>query len=501
MGKSVAIIGGGLGGLFTGCILAKEGCKVTLIEKNPTLGGGLQSFRRFGEIFDTGMHVIGGMREGGNIRRICDYLGITSQLRINHIGPHMIDSLYFSQDKCTYKIAMGRENFVAGLAEHFPQQKENLENFMDAVFAIVDKMDIYHLRPTTDFFQLPDEEFIMPADQFIAKYIDDERLRGVLAYMNPMYSGRAGQTPAYIHAIITHLYVQGPSRFIGGSQHMADIMGEYIENHGGTVIKADGVARINTDVNERTITSLTTVKGRTVSADVYVSAIHPCTLIGLLDDPKALPKAYRTRLESIPNAYSAFTLNIKLKKDVFPYLNYTGYYMSRYDELWNFGREDRNWPLGFLYMTPPEEEQGEWARKIIITAPMTWSHVKQWEDSTLGHRPKEYEEWKQACASKLLDNMEEMYPGFHEMVEDINTASPLTIRDWYGVKEGSMCGFSKDSNNITLSQLPVITKISNLLLTGQNNSLHGYCGVPLTAINTAEAILGRNYVLNKINAL
>ena len=62
-----------------------------------------------------------------------------------------------------------------------------------------------------------------------------------------------------------------------------------------------------------------------------------------------------------------------------------------------------------------------------------------------------------------------------------------------------MCGFSKDYKNMMLSQLPVVTKIDNLLLTGQNNNLPGFCGVPLTAINTVEAILGRNYIINKIN--
>ena len=84
------------------------------------------------------------------------------------------------------------------------------------------------------------------------------------------------------------------------------------------------------------------------------------------------------------------------------------------------------------------------------------------------------------------------------MVEDINTASPLTIRDYYGVKEGSLYGFSKDWKNITLSQLPVVTKVRNLLLTGQNNNLHGFCGVSLTAINTCEAILGLNHIVNKL---
>ena len=40
--------------------------------------------------------------------------------------------------------------------------------------------------------------------------------------------------------------------------------------------------------------------------------------------------------------------------------------------------------------------------------------------------------------------------------------------------------------------------MNNLFLTGQNVILHGICGVPLTAINTAEAILGKNMIINAI---
>ena len=51
MEKNILIIGGGLGGLTTGALLAKEGYKVTVLEKNSTIGGGLQCFRRKGVIF------------------------------------------------------------------------------------------------------------------------------------------------------------------------------------------------------------------------------------------------------------------------------------------------------------------------------------------------------------------------------------------------------------------------------------------------------------------
>ena len=152
-------------------------------------------------------------------------------------------------------------------------------------------------------------------------------------------------------------------------------------------------------------------------------------------------------------------------------------------------------------MTPPEIEQGEYSNKMIITAPMVWDSVKQWEDTTVGRRGKEYEEWKKACAEKLLDRIEEIFPNFRDCIEAVNTGSPLTIRDYYGVKEGAMCGYLKDCNNMTLSRVPVVTKSKNLFLTGQNCGGHGFCGVPLTAVSTAEAIMGRNFVLNKINGV
>ena len=242
-----------------------------------------------------------------------------------------------------------------------------------------------------------------------------------------------------------------------------------------------------------------TRKGRTYQADWYISDVHPCTLIRLMDQ-KALPKSYRERLDSIPNAYSAFSLYVKMKPDTFPYMNYSEYYMTRYADIWQFGDSEKPWPLGFMLMTPPEPEQGPYSRKVLVTAPMTFDHVRRWEDTTTGHRGADYEAWKQEMADRLLTQVEELHPGFREQMMAVNTSSPLTIRDYYGVKEGAISGFSKDCRNITLSMVPVVTKVRNLLLTGQNNNLHGFCGVPLTAILTCEAILGQNYVLEKIHS-
>lgn len=499
MGKSAVIIGGGLGGLFTGAILSKEGIDVTVIEKNAILGGGLQSFVRFGEVFDTGMHVIGGMQPGGNIRRICEYLGVFDKVHIKDVDPETTDTLYFAEDKKSYHISQGKTGFVNALSKDFPAEKENLTAYVDALYNIVDELDMFYLKPSADFIFVHSEEFMMAANDFISKYIRDPKLCNILAYMNPLYGGKKNMTPAYIHALISVLYINGPSRFAGGSYLFANTLRDCIIENNGKVICGDGVKAITTE--DRMVTGVRTEKGFEFTADWYISAIHPCTLFKLMEDPSVFPKAYRNRLNEIPNSYSAFTLNIKLKPGTFRYINHSAYYMSSYDNIWSIDDPQKEWPLGFLYMTPPDIEQGEFSRKMVITAPMTWNEVKKWEDTKVGHRGKEYEEWKAECAEKLISRLEELYPDFRDCIEAINTASPLTIRDFYAVKEGSMCGYSKDCNNITLSQVPVVTKVRNLLLTGQNCNVHGFCGVPLTAINTCEVILGRNYVINKINNL
>src|SRR5574344_706942 len=498
MSKSVVIIGAGLGGLFTGALLSKEGFKVTLLEKNATVGGGLQSFKRFGIEFDTGMHVIGGMQKGGNIRKICNYLGILKDIEIRDVDVDCTDKLYFAEDKTYYTIAKGKENFILSLAQQFPQQEENLRNYVNVIFSLADSIDLFNLRPSESYFHTFSDEMVSPADEFIAKYITDKKLQSVIAYMNPLYGGRGGETPTFIHAIINVLYINGASRFVDGSYKFADLLVKVIEENGGTVYVNEGVSHITT--SSRHINSVETVKGNTYSADYYISDIHPCSLLTLIDD-KALPKMYRERLNLIPNSYSAFSLYIKLKKNSFPYINHSEYYMSKYDQIWNFGEVDSQWPKGFLMMTPPDSNQCEYADKVLVTAPMPFEYVKQWKNTTVGKRGDDYLAWNQEKTADLLHLIEEIHPGFSECIENINSSSPLTIRDFYNVKEGSLCGYSKDSKNLALSQVPVVTKIDNLFLTGQNNNLHGFCGVPLTAINTCEAIIGMNYIINKINAV
>ena len=496
MTERIVIIGGGIGGLFTGAILAKEGFAVTILEKNANIGGGLQTFVRDGETFETGMHILGGLRKGGSIHKICHWLGIVERLNLRDVDAECMDSLHYFSDNRTYRIAEGRDNFAGNMARSFPAETDNIERYVRALFDLADEVDFFYLRRNEGGIISHSEEFLMSADEFIAKYIGDPKLRDILAYMNPMYGGVAQHTPAYIHALINVLYISGANRFVGGSSQLADALRDVVESNGGEVVMGAEVVHIA--VEERMISYVETKNGKRYSADRYISAVHPCSLLAVTDE-SAFPRSYRNRLGEIPNTYSAFTVYLVLNDGYMPYINHTCYCQDDYGMVWDYERYDESWPHGFMYMTPPVEGQGEYSTKLIVTTPMNFNAVREWEGTSLGNRGAAYNEWKAGCAEKLISKLERLYPELRRNIKHIYTSSPLTIRDYYNVKEGAMYGYRKDCQNIALSQVPIFTKIKNLLLTGQNINLHGICGTPLTAVNTAEAIVGENVLVDKIN--
>ena len=76
MKHDVVIIGSGLGGLVCGSLLAREGMRVLVLERQSQPGGCLQSYQRHGFAFDTGFHYVGGLAEGQRMHRIFSYLGL-----------------------------------------------------------------------------------------------------------------------------------------------------------------------------------------------------------------------------------------------------------------------------------------------------------------------------------------------------------------------------------------------------------------------------------------
>ena len=494
--QSVIIIGGGVGGLFCGAILSKEGYDVRIFEQHHKIGGGLHHFKREGVEFETGMHVIGTFQPGGVMNKVCSYLGIMDQLSILPTDDDCFELFQIGSDQRTYRFAKGAERFIETLALEFPEERENLKRYVQAMYDVVKEAKLYNLENNDFTFQYS-REFMMSVGDFINSFTENEQLRAVLALSNPLYGGEQYKTPAYIHAIVSILYIEGAARFVGGSQQLADALTSLIRQSGGEVYASNGVKHI--EIKDKEIEYIVTVDGEKHQADWYISSIHPSSLFKLMDTSK-IQRSYWQRIDNIPNSYSCFTLYIIFKPESFPYLNYTGYYIDDYSQVWKHNEYiPDEFPNGVMYLTPPVTMNDKYAQKMIVNCIMNFDAVRKWENTTVGKRGEEYAAFKKRCEEQIINELEKVFPDIRTCIKSMYSASPLTIRDFYNQKEGALYGMKKDCNNLMMSHVPARTKLKNLLLSGQNIDLHGMVGTPLSSVSTCGELLGLEYLLNEIN--
>lgn len=495
--KKVIVIGGGLGGLLSGALLAKEGFAVTLIEKNHNIGGSLQSYKRFGEIFDTGMHVFGGMQKNGNIRRICEYLDILNDFETVEIDKKSCYQVFVAEDNELYEVGQGSDGFINSLSSYFPEEKQNIENYLSAIYRIMDESDLFYLRRFEHKLYDYSKEYSISANQLVENYIANRKLQALINSINTLYAGEKGVTPSFLHAAISMIFLGGACRVVGGYQNFANALGNCIKKYGGEIWTNDEVIKIKT--SGRLADSVETRGGSLLEGDLFISAISPSRMLDMMDDKHVFTQAYQSFIKESEDSYSAFILNIKLKENMLPYSNHVSFYLERYDSDWSVS--DGTCVEKFMYMTPPSENQGYFARTLNVTALMKWEAIECWTDTHVGNRGDDYLYWKQKICNEIIRKITKVIPGFDEMVVNIDAASPLTIRDYTSVRRGAMCGIRKNCKDMINSFLPIKTRVKNLFLTGQNCNFHGFCGVSLTAIQTCEAILGENLLINRLSDL
>ena len=478
--ESVCVIGGGMGGLFTGALLAEAGYRVTVLEKNHLIGGGLQSFRRGDAVFNTGMHNFGGFGEEWALSHMLHYLHIKRELQVMASDEQAQEIVYTSPDRC-YRLPKGREALERYLSNLFPQQKEGLHRYLDALYAIANSFDHYMMRRSMPHPEVT-EWMDLTVDQLIRLYITDEELIRVLSYISPMCGHAITDIPVSVYSMLSVLYISGEYRFVENASQLAEALASSIQANGGCVLADSEVSKVT--VQDTKIQCVTTTDGRIFTADQFVAAIPPKTLFALTDAP-VMRKVARNRAEEFATRISAMSLFIELKDESFPFINSTILLPTMTD--------DATMPSYILITTPPTPNQGVWAKTVEILSPIGYEEFERWEDTRMMHRGEAYTEYKQQLAEQILDHVGIYYPTLKSAIQKMEVASPLTIRDYYNNPCGAM--FAQQG-----LYMPLRTRAENLFFTGQSVLYHGLCGVPLTAILTAAALSGKDLLTDIRNA-
>lgn len=495
----IVVIGSGMGGLVCADILSREGYNVCVLEKNKQLGGCLQTFSRKKIIFDSGVHYIGGLSKGQNLYQIFKYLGLMDKLKLERIDLEAFDKIIIENDDREYVYAQGYERFITRLVKDFPEDEEGIKKYCDMIREVCNRFPLYNLRSGGSYTE-KESVLNLDAEQFIASCTTNKKLQLVLGGNNILYAGQGGKTPFYVHALILNHYIESSWKCVDGGSQISKVLAANIRKAGGEIIRNTEVVSIK--VEEERATHVLLKDGSQIAARHFISNLHPAQTIAMTDSTLLKP-AYRNRIKSLENTVSSFTVNLIFKKDSFSYFS-NNYYYQREGHLWSMDRyTEENWPLGYALFLSAGRGKQKFAESASIIAYMRFDEMTPWLDTyntaaAPGDRGETYAAFKKRKAEKLIDCVEEKFPGFRACIDAYYVATPLSYRDYIGTTDGSMYGVAKNVNDVLKTFISARTRIPNLFLTGQNLNLHGILGATMSGLVTCITLMGNESVVEKI---
>ena len=495
----VVIIGSGLGGLVAAVILAKEGYKVGVLEKNNQFGGNLQTFVRDKTIFDTGIHYIGGLSEGQNLYKYFKYLGIMDDLNLKKMDEDGFDIISFEDTDEEFPHAQGYDNFINQLVKYFPDERATIETYCEDVKETCNSFPLYNLEWEGKY----DSEILgVNAKKYIDDLTENKKLRAVLAGSNFLYAGIADKSPFYVHALSVNSYIQSSWRCINGGSQITKQLIKQLKAHGGEIYKYKEVIKFDVEGNE--VTAARMKDGSEVKGKIFISNIEPKTTLDMVGESK-FRKSFYSRIQSLEGVISAFSLYIVFKPETFPYINHNYYHFKDSNEVWAaYDYDEQSWPKAYMASMNASKNSEVWADGMTFITYMKFSDLKAWEHTSNTTAEKEdrgetYEQFKNRKAEKFLKEIEIKFPGIRNCIQSIHTSTPLSYRDYIGGHNGNMYGYVKDSNFPMKSFIAPKTKLDNLYMTGQSINMHGVLGVTIGAVVTCSELVGKEYLVNKIN--
>lgn len=496
----VVIIGSGLGGLVASIILAKEGYSVCVLEKNNQFGGNLQTFVRDKTIFDTGIHYIGGLDEGQNLYRYFKYIGIMNDLNLKKMNVDAYDVISFEDDDNEYPHAQGYENFVKQLLEYFPEEEEALNEYCREMQELCNSFPLYNLNFGGGY----NEELLSKnTNAFLENLTENKKLRAVLAGSNFLYAGIEDKTPLYVHALSVNSYIQSSWRCVNGGSQITKQLIKQLKKYGGEVYKYKEVTGFGFE-NDKLVSAKIN-QDEEVFGKIFISNIEPKTTLKMIGQEK-FRKPFFNRIQSLESVPSAFSIYIVFKPESFKYFNHNYYHFKKSTEVWKANDyNEETWPKAFMVSMNVGKNTDVWAESLTAITYMNFEDVEQWQDTENTtakekDRGEAYQKFKEEKIEKFLKAIEIKFPGIRETIKSVHASTPLSYRDYIGGSRGNLYGYVKDSNNPMKTFITPRTKVENLFLTGQSINMHGVLGVTIGAVVTCSEIVGKEYLINKINA-
>ncbi len=498
----IIIIGSGAGGLTAALALAQAGKKVLVLEQHDRPGGWTHSFTLNGYRFSPGVHYIGSLEDGGGLRQIYDGLGVSQDLTFVEINPDGYDHIFIGEKRVDFP--KGRENLVERLKSHFPHEAKGVDSYFADLTAMME--GLRHLGNLGNPLQTAKSAGSLlkwvraTGANLINAHVSDPILRGVLAGQSGDHGLPPSQVSAFVHAGITHHYLDGAYYPLGGAFTLPRAFIRALKRANGEIRLQSRVKRIL--LEGKKVIGVELDSGEEILASVVVSNADPEVTFGQLIGRDQLSSKLRRKIDSVRYSTSCISLffatDMDLRAAGLDSGNFWYYNHADLDKLYSDGLTDallheETPPMQFLTVTTLKDPSKMHASRGHHTcesfAFVGYEAFEKWAHTKYGARPAGYDAMKEDLAWRMVRGLEKRIPGLSKHIVYYSLGTPLTNEHYLNATRGNLYGIDKRPSQVGPWAFSPRTEFEGLYLCGASTLSHGVAGVTQSGIDAAKAVL------------
>lgn len=446
------------------------------------------------------MHYIGGLQEGGGLRRIYDGLGVSQDLTFVELNPDGYDHIFIGEKRIDFP--KGKENLIERLKSHFPHEAKGIDSYFADLVNMVESLA--RLGNLTDPLKAAMGTPIVlkwaraTGKDFLDAHVSDPVLRAVLSGQSGDHGMPPSQVSAFMHVGITYHYLNGGYYPLGGAFTLPRALIRALKRAGGEIKLQSRVKRIL--MEHKKVIGVELDSGEKLRANVMISNADPEVTFGQLIGRENLSVRLRRKIDSVKYSPSCLSLFFATDMDLrgagLDSGNMWYYEHADLDRIYTDGLTDAmlrdDTPPGmFLTVTtlkdPSKMHSGHHTCELFTF--VGYEAFERWAHSKYGARPSDYEAMKEDLAWRMVRGLEKRIPGLSKHIVFYSLGTPLTNEHYLNATRGNLYGIDKRPSQVGPWSFSPRTEFDGLYLCGASTLSHGVAGVTQSGIDAAKAVL------------
>ncbi|RSK27301.1 FAD-binding protein [Bacillus sp. HMF5848] len=468
MRKDVLVIGGGIGGLTAGALLANDGFKVTVLEASNEWGGCAGKFERKPYLFPVGATLGMGFEEGGIHNKILNKLQLHSKV-------YPLETIMkIKSNRPTIHYFRDRNAFIKEMESHFTKHKKEVKSFFYEVWkvgasvrALYDKLPILPpmvAREWTNLIGLTSVKsirllsYINRTMKDLLKKHNLDQVPSFVKFIDGVIidsmQTNSSNCSAIMGCLALDIYHVGAFYVEGGLYKVAESLQQSILQNGGqTLLRKKAVAICKRD----SLWIVTDQKGNVYEAQHVVCNLTVTSLITILEEDlvRKLPHAYHKKSKNMQ--WGAFTLYAAIKEEHVKDKDTLFYQVIASD---NHAMTEGNHIFVSISHKDDRYRAPEGYRTLTVS---THTNIDDWQGKL------QYEQKKQKLENMMIHSLSTIF-------SDLDSSSPEKLisggpRAWERFTQrphGAVGGFPQTKDNSLFNSLSHRTSLKGLWLCGDN---------------------------------